>query len=92
MGNSISRAEQEFTDGNFDACFELVNSIISKENFNVDALMLRAKLNYNWQKWGDALNDLNRIIDLDSNHQLAVNYKLMIVNILTYWNKDNYNP
>ena len=92
MSNKILEAENEFIKGNLEICHQLTNQIIANEQMNVQALMLRAKINYKWQKWGDTMNDLNRILELDGNHQLAENYKQMVLNILTYWNKDNYNP
>lgn len=92
MSEEILTAENEFIQGNLELCNQLVNKILANDQMNIQALLLRAKLSYNWQKWGDALNDLNRIIEIDANHQLAKNYKQMVINILTYWNKDNYNP
>ena len=92
MDNKVLEAEKQFTLGNLEACETLVNNVIAVEDKNVEALMLRAKLNYNRQKWGDALNDLNRILEIDSNYELAKNYKQIVLNILNFWNKDNYNP
>lgn len=92
MSEQLREAETEFDKGNLDQCCLILNQIIADDHYNTQALMLRAKVNYNWQKWGDALNDLNRILEVDPEHQLAKNYKQMVLNILTYWNKDNYNP
>lgn len=92
MNSKVSEAEKLYTLGNLDACAVLLNEILEAESNNVEALMLRAKLNYGRQKWGDALNDLGRILEIDANHKIAKNYKQIVLNILTYWNKDNYNP
>lgn len=92
MNSKVLEAEKLYTLGDLDACADLLNELIEEQDNNVEALMLRAKLNYNRQKWSDTLNDLNRIIEINANHKLAKNYKQIVLNILTYWNKDNYNP
>ena len=92
MNNKVLEAEKLYTLGNLEECAILLNNLIEVEDKNVEALMLRARLSYNLQKWGDALNDLNQILEIDANHEIAKNYKQIVLNILTYWNKDNYNP
>ena len=92
MKNKVIEAEKLYTLDNLEACAVLINEVIALEENNVDALILRAKLNYKQQNWGNALNDLNRILDIDPNNGFAENYKQIVLNILTYWNKDNYNP
>ena len=92
MNIKVAEAGKKFEEGNLEACERLVNEIITEQQNNVEALMLRARINYGKQLWGEALNDLNRIIEIDANYELARNYKQIVLNILTYWNKDNYNP
>lgn len=92
MYNEIIKAGEEFEKGNLSVSCQILTEVLTRDLNNLDALMLRAKVYYKWQKWGDSLNDLNRILEIDENHQMALNYKQMVMNILTYWNKDQYNP
>lgn len=92
MELSIEDAVIEFQQGRMEKCERIVTEILATQTNNIDALLLRAKLYYSWQKWGSALNDLNRILELDVNNEIAKNYKEMVINIISYWNKDNYNP
>jgi hypothetical protein len=92
MPEELIIAEKHFEQGNYEACKDLIQYVLSKDSCNVNALMLRAKLSYKHQKWGEALNDLNQILGMDEQHQLAQSYRQMVLNILTFWNKDNYNP
>jgi len=55
-------------------------------------MLLRAQVYYKMQQWGNALNDLNHLLMLEPENTAAQNYKTMVLNIISFWNKDNYNP
>jgi hypothetical protein len=85
-------AETLFNDGNTHESLDVLSEILKSDCKNVDSLLLRAKVFYRLQKWGDAINDLNLILEIDPENQMAKNYKSMVMNIITFWNKDNFNP
>lgn len=92
MDEKLLEANILFQKGEVDEALNLLNTILESENQNVDCLMLRATIFYKMQQWGNALNDLNLILEKEPNHQAATNYKTMIMNILTFWNKESFNP
>jgi len=92
MDDRYLEAESLFNAGSTNESLFILDEILSQESLNVDCLMLRAKVYYRLQKWGDALNDLNKIQEIEPDHRMAQNYKSMVMNIISFWNKDNYNP
>lgn len=92
MDERLLNAEQLFNDGSIKEALDVLNEILKGNIHNVDALLLRVKVYYRQQSWGNALNDLNSILEIDTDNLVARNYKTMVLDILTYWNKDNFNP
>jgi glycerate 2-kinase len=92
MDEELNKAEMHFSEGRPKEALLILNPKIKKDHFNLECLTLRAKIYYHLQNWGEALNDLNLILENDPNNQMAQNYKLMINDIVTFWNKDNFNP
>lgn len=91
MGDYLKLAAEAFEKGDVEETLKYVESVLV-DGTNLDALLLRAKVNYQKQYWGNSLNDLNKVLDIQPQNEVALNYKRMILNILSYWNKDNYNP
>lgn len=89
---AIIIAENFLDNGKYEASEHIISKLLAVDKDDVNALMIRAKISYKLQRWGDTLNDLNQILALDPQHQQAASYKQMVMNILTFWNKDNYNP
>ena len=52
----------------------------------------RGKLHYRLNEWGAALNDFNRVLQLDASHAEARQYAQMVQEILEFRYKDIYNP
>jgi hypothetical protein len=50
------------------------------------------KIYYKNQEWGEALNLLNKVLDIEPDNVLALNYKKMITDILKFRHTDLYNP
>lgn len=94
MNNKLTQAIKAFENNNLNESFHLVEAIIDHdpEKIDTEAFMLKAKILYRQQKWGDTLNILNKILNIDPTNKQACNYKTIIQNILTFWHKDNYNP
>jgi hypothetical protein len=92
MDERYLQAETLFVDGETQQSLAILNDILKSDSLNINCLLLRAKVFYRLQKWGDALNDLNLILEIEPENQMAKTYKSMVMNIISYWNKDNYNP
>lgn len=52
----------------------------------------RGKLHYRHNEWGPALNDFNRVLKLNPQHEEARQFTQMIQEILEFRYKDIYNP
>ena len=70
----------------------LISNYLSNNPLDTEAMLLRAQVYYKMQQWGNALNDLNHLLMLEPENVAAQNYKTMVLNIISFWNKDNYNP
>ncbi|MDA3880747.1 MAG: glycerate kinase [Prolixibacteraceae bacterium] len=90
--HKLDKAVKYFDDGKIDETLTLIDDVLLDDATNQEALMLKTKLLYKLQKWGDALNCVNRILDINPDNYVAKNYKQMITDIVKYWNKDLYNP
>lgn len=92
MVEELNKAEILFNEGKLNEALELLNEYSKNDPFNIECLLLRAKAYYKMQRWGDALNDLNSVLNKEPENKVANNYKSMVINIISFWNKDNYNP
>jgi tetratricopeptide (TPR) repeat protein len=92
MDEKYLKAEILFNEGRTQETIDVLNEILKSDRGDTDFLLLRAKAFYRLQKWGDALNDLNLILEINPDHKMAQNYKSMVMNIISFWNKDNFNP
>ncbi len=57
-----------------------------------DLYVERGKLHYRHNEWGAALNDFNRAMQMDPNHEEARQFAQMVQEILAFRYKDIYNP
>lgn len=92
MKNKLKQAEQAVEIGELNEGMKLIDQLLCENKTDIDALMLKAKIYYKKQQWGNALNALSKVDELAPNYQAAAHYRQMINSILNYWNKDNYNP
>ena len=92
MNFTNTEAKEAFDKGNYSDALKYIDQILESDPFNVEALLLRAQVNYKLQNWQRALNDLNLILEKQPGNEVANNYKSMVVEILNFWHKDNYNP
>lgn len=71
---------------------EILNRLIIQNQADIKVLLLRGRIFYKMQRWGDAMNDFNAVLDLDSNNQEAQAGIEMAKNILGYFNPEMFNP
>lgn len=65
---------------------------IAAEPENTELYAERGKLHYRLNEWGAALNDFNRVLQVDASHAEARQYAQMVQEILEFRYKDIYNP
>ena len=92
MNKEIEKAIACFDADNVETAAEIAERILEIDADHIDALLLMAKISYKYQKWGDSLNFLNRVLAIDPDNTAAINYKKMVMGIISYWNKDSFNP
>lgn len=92
MDTILNKAKQAFDHGDNELGSKLIEDLLNNDSSNIEALMLKAKMFYQKQKWGDALNTLNKVNEINPNYEPALHYMHMINSILNFWNKDNFNP
>ncbi len=71
---------------------EILNSRIQPGLNDLELLLLRARIHYKMQKWGDAMNDFAAVLDIDEQNAEAKNGLEMAQNILGYFTPDMFNP
>ena len=71
---------------------EVVNQILLTDQGNRDAYLLRARIQYKMQQWGNVLNDYGSILEIDPGNREAKVGIEMVKNILGYFTPDLFNP
>lgn len=71
---------------------EILNRQIHAKPNNAEELLLRARILYKMQKWGDAMNDFGAVLDIDPQNAEAKAGLEMARNILGYFTPDMFNP
>lgn len=69
-----------------------ITARLSEQPDDTALLLEHGKLHYRLNEWGAALNDFNRILQLDTDHVEARQFVEMIHEILAFRYKDIYNP
>ncbi len=92
MNKGIEKAIAYFEAENVEKAAEIAERILEIDADHVEALFLMAKISYKFQKWGNSLNFLNRVLAIEPDNTAAINYKKMVMGIIGYWNKDSFNP
>jgi len=70
----------------------ILNDLISKDAFDLQALLLRGRIHYKMQNWGDAMNDYSSALELEPDHPEARSGLEMARSILGYFTPDMFNP
>jgi len=71
---------------------EILNEQIRINSFDVHALLLRGRVHYKMQKWGEAMNDYSFVLELEPDNPEAKSGLEMAQNILGYFTPDMFNP
>jgi hypothetical protein len=88
----LNDAKLLFGQNDLNGSLEKVNLIILNNKANIEALMLRGRIHYKMQLWGDAMNDYYSVLELDAGNQEAKSGIEMAKSILGYFTPDMFNP
>lgn len=88
----ITEVKQLFEQNELNKAIEILNEIISVNSSEIQSLLLRARIYYKMQKWGDAMNDYCSVLEIDPDNQEAKSGIEMAKSILGYFTPDMFNP
>jgi nicotinate-nucleotide adenylyltransferase len=88
----ITEARKLFDQNKLNQAIEVLNVIIFQKPGDCQALLLRARIHYKMQKWGDAMNDYALILDFEPDNAEAKSGLEMAKSILGYFTPDMFNP
>ena len=92
MGDLFNEAKLLFDQNDLFGSFEKVSRCILKEDNKLDAFLLRGRIHYKMQNWGDAMNDYYSVLEIDPENQEAKSGLEMAKSILGYFTPDMFNP
>jgi nicotinate-nucleotide adenylyltransferase len=92
MSDLLNEAKRLFDQNELAGSLETVSKIILNDDNNRDAFLLRGRIHYKMQNWGDAMNDYYSVLELDPENQEAKSGIEMAKSILGYFTPDMFNP
>jgi uncharacterized protein HemY len=88
----ITEAKKLVEQNELNGAIEMLNELISVNSFETQALLLRARIYYKIQQWGNAMNDYGSVLEIEPENQEAKSGIEMTENILGYFTPDMFNP
>jgi len=88
----ITELKQLVEQNELSIALHILNEQIRINFSDVEALLLRGRIHYKMQKWGDAMNDYSSVLELDPDQPEAKSGLEMARNILGYFTPDMFNP
>jgi Tfp pilus assembly protein PilF len=88
----ITEAIKFFEQNELNKALEILEDIISNEPEDCQALLLRARIQYKRQKWGNAMNDYAAVLEIEPENAEAKSGLEMARSILGYFTPDMFNP
>jgi cytochrome c-type biogenesis protein CcmH/NrfG len=92
MTEQFQRAQQLFEQNNLVESMEVLNQVISDNPIDCQSVLLRGKIYYKSQQWGNAMNDFASVLEIEPGNQEAKSGLQMAKNILGYFTPDMFNP
>jgi len=88
----FEEVNQLFEQNELGKALEMLDNLIPENHSDIGLLLLRGRIYYKMQRWGDAMNDYAAVLDIESqNHEAKVGLE-MSKNILGYFTPDMFNP
>jgi len=88
----ITEAKQLFEQNELSKALEMLDVLISEDASDFRSLLLRGRIYYKMQKWGDAMNDYSAVLEIYPENQEAKSGIVMARSILGYFTPDMFNP
>jgi len=88
----FKEARQLFEQNELGKAKEMLDQLILENTTDIQLLLLRGRIFYKTQKWGDAMNDFNLVLDLEPENAEANSGLEMAKSILGYFTPDMFNP
>lgn len=88
----ITELKQLVEQNELSRSLEILNVCILSNPKDAQALLLRGRIHYKMQCWGEAMNDFSSVLELDSDNSEAKSGFEMAQNILGYFTPDMFNP
>lgn len=92
METLYRKALLAYEDNRPDDSLLLVNDHILSNPTDWQGYLLRARIHYQMQNWGSAMNDYLQVLEIDSQNQDAKAGFELTSNILSYFTPDMFNP
>lgn len=89
---NYTKALYFFEQHELDKSLEILNELVLQYPADVQVLLLRARIQYKMQKWGDAMNDYSAVLEVDPANSEAGSGLEMAGSILGYFTPDMFNP
>ena len=88
----IKEASKFFEQNELGKAKEMLDQLILENPTDVQLLLLRGRIFYKMQKWGEAMNDYNSVLQMEPKNAEANSGIEMARNILGYFTPDMFNP
>jgi tetratricopeptide (TPR) repeat protein len=88
----ISEAKKLFDLNELNKALEILNQIVLFDKTDIQLYLLRGRIYYKMQRWGDAMNDYGSVLELDPENQEAKSGIDLAKSILGYFTPDMFNP
>ena len=88
----ITNAKLLFEQNELDNALEILDQLIVSNPSDIQSLLLRGRIFYKMQKWGDSMNDYTSVIEIEPENPEAKSGLEMAKSILGYFTPDMFNP
>lgn len=88
MDDFVGKIENLLEQQNYDEALGLLNEKVSKNPEQTNWLEKRGDVYYKMEKFGDALNDYNKVLKRDKENKIVKSKAEMTLNILKFQNLD----
>jgi tetratricopeptide (TPR) repeat protein len=92
MEMDFKEANQLFEQNELGKAMEILDQLILGNPSEIQSLLLRGRISYKMQKWGDAMNDYVAVLELEPENAEANSGLEMAKSILGYFTPDMFNP
>lgn len=88
----FTEASRLFDQNELGMAKEMLDQLILENPTDIQSHLLRGRIFYKMQKWGEAMNDYNSVLEIEPKNAEANSGIEMARNILGYFTPDMFNP